>query len=250
MPHSAGGEAALPPGPSVRCRRTVRTVTLGLDGEWLPPTYAPQQHGLLPDGPHRPRVHRALRLIMAAAAVAAGLCLVVGMVALVAETGTDHRTAGASHPAGPGKRSGGHQPTPPPRTGGKQGPAGGPNGVAAPSGVSGPGDHPRMSSGNRFRIGRTIDVYTGSGAAEPGPFDIRKPGTWGLSWSYRCPKGSSGDFVVGETRTWIGLAVTVMESGPAGKGIYWVTGDAGSHSVVVASDCTWRLRLVTPVPSS
>jgi hypothetical protein len=174
---------------------------------------------------------------MTAAAVAAGLCLVVGMVTPVAATGsTGHGQAGRT--VAPGQRSEGSRHTGAP-SGGNQGGTGGP---------SMPGRHARMSPSSHFHIGHTVIVFKGSGTGEPGPFTIRRPGSWGLSWSYNCPRGERGDFVLGETHTWIGLNVSVRKSGSAGRGMYWVTGDTGPHSFVVASECTWRLRVVMPAP--
>jgi hypothetical protein len=190
---------------------------------------------LMLGGPARPHVHRMLRLIMTAAAVAAGLCLVVGMVTLVAATGSTGPSK-AGQTVAPGQRSGGSRHT--------SQPGGGNHGVSG--GLSGPGSHARMTQGGHFHIGHTVAVFDGSGTGEPGPFTIRRPGSWGLSWSYSCPKGKPGNFVLGETHTSIGLNVSVRESGPAGHGMYWVTGDTGPHSLVVASECTWRLRIVMP----
>jgi hypothetical protein len=107
-----------------------------------------------------------------------------------------------------------------------------------------------MSTGSRFHISRTLHIFNGHGSGEPGPFYIRKPGVWGLAWAYYCPPAELGDFVLGETRTWIGLAVTENAHGTTAHGLYWVTGDAGPHSLVVASDCRWQLRVVLPVLKS
>ena len=78
----------------MRSARAALAVTLGLDGDWTPGPYAPEQDGLMPEEPRRPPVHRVLRLIMTAGAVAAGLCLIVGMVLMV---------AAAAAPATPGQ---------------------------------------------------------------------------------------------------------------------------------------------------
>jgi len=234
MLRGTGGEAAPPFVPRMRSARAALAVTLGLDGDWTPGPYAPEQDGLMPEEPRRPPVHRVLRLIMTAGAVAAGLCLIVGMVLMVAAAGgTGHAGSGT----GSGSRSGGSQLTPPPHTG-AHGQAGVPDSN---------GHHPSMSPGSRYRVSRTLRVFKGQGTGEPGPFRIGKPGIWGLAWSYNCPPTRPGNFVLGETRTWIGFDVTQEAQGTWGQGLYWVTGDAGKHSLVVVSQCHWQLRVVLPV---
>ncbi len=144
-------------------------------------------------------MHRALRLIMTAGAVAAGLCLVVGMVTLVVALG-DHGKAGQNRTgvAGrtrPGTRPPGSQRTQPPHGGAGPG-----------SRARGADRGPRLSS-RPFSRGKQLAFYHGSGSAEPGPLHVPAPGAWGLYWQYRCPGGRPGEFILGETRTSASLAL-------------------------------------------
>lgn len=177
---------------------------------------------------------------MIVGAVSAGLCLVVGMVTLVVALGgpVHGRAAGGGRgpvgavgPSRPGTRSAGSH-----RNGGRRGkPA-----TRGPARIS-----PRS-----FPIGRTIEQYTGFGTGEPGLFRVPAPGVWGLRWQYQCPSGEPADFVLGETRSSSRMAITVQRSARSGHGTYWVTDDTGPHSLVIASRCAWRLRVVLPSAAS
>jgi hypothetical protein len=180
-----------------------------------------------------------LKLVMTAGAVAAGLCLVIGMVTLVVALGgpSHGRTAGSGRgPASatgrsrPGMRSKGSQ-----RTGGRRGK---------------PATGRARISPRSFPLGRTLRHYSGSGTGEPGLFQVPAPGVWGLIWQYRCPSGEPADFVLGETRSSSRMAITVQRSARSGHGAYWVTGDTGPHSLVIASRCAWQLRVVLPATVS
>ena len=221
-------------------------MTLGFGGEWQSPSRS-RHGGPLPSRPGRPGLHRTLRLIMTVAAAAAGLCLVVGLVAMVAGAGAGAKQAtdaGSAHSTGPSisARSGPHGPgattpaTPTPT----------PTPDPSRSDQTGPqrGGHPPTTS--QFVKGRTIDFYQGSGSGERGMFDIAAPGNWGLAWQFDCPQGRPGDFVLGQIGGPLLSSVNVKVTGSSSHGLLWITKENGWHSVVVVSECSWIVRVVMP----
>lgn len=221
--------------------------------------------GLLLDGPHRFQFHRTLRLIMAAGGFVAGLCLVVGMVALVAAVGdTNLTTSGATGGASMGRmtkqdgRGGAGGPTDVPRSGSTS-PAPQPTPSPAPKTTPpspsispAPGSAARTArdpgtvvGGGSFKGGRVVAAYAGTSSGEPGPFLIPRSGEWGIYWSYRCPPDRPGNFVMGETRT-TAMAVIVDVTGSGSRATIRIMHDAGLHSLVVISNCSWKLQVVLP----
>jgi hypothetical protein len=172
---------------------------------------------------------------MTVGAIAAGLCLVVGMVTLVVALGGSaggrQQAAGHSPPgqAGPGMRSSGSQ--------------------RAHPGSQAAHRRARISP-RSYRRGTMLRTYRGSGTGEPGLFQIPSPGVWGLSWQYECPGGQRGSFLLGETRSSAAMAITVQRKARSGHGTYWVVGDTGPHSLVIESRCAWRLHVFLPAGSS
>ena len=172
------------------------------------------------------RRRRVLRLCIAAGTGAAGLCLVIGSVALVASAGGRPRSTtvtSASH-LSPARLSPG-----------RQSPA------RMPHSGSRPGSHgARLSSAP----GRTILSSAGRGAETSRRFTISGTGTWQLKWSYYdCSAlDGKGDFVVTETGTVPGASLS--EFGAAGHGTAWAYRDKGSHHLVIRSECAWRIAVV------
>jgi hypothetical protein len=164
--------------------------------------------------PPRSSAVRALRLVMAAGAAAAGLCLVLAMIALAVTIGGAN-IAGTVSDHAPKRHHGGTTSPAQPRP------------------------HP----------GPAIVVYQGSGSGKHGPFDIKAPGTWGLGWTFRCPAGLQDGFSVGEIgsgQNTAGKDIEISASGPAGSGLSWDPGDPGRHSLIVVSDCPWTIRIRLP----
>jgi hypothetical protein len=226
----------------MRPARTVRTVTPGLNDDRVQPLYRPVRHDVMPDRQRRPPPpHRALRLIMTVGGVAAGLCLVVGLVTLVVATG------GTSTPHAAGTQSaGGH------RSGAMVGPK--PRQSQQPTSAPSAGAHHHnawLSRGSRHLTpGPIIASFDNHGTAETPLFTIAEPGTWRLTWSYHCRAEQSADFVLGETRSSTRLAITINRKGTSEHGSYWVMNDAGQHSMVVVSGCSWRLQVAALAPGT
>lgn len=153
---------------------------------------------------------------MAAGTAAAGMCLVLALLALMAARGdTTVSNVAASHGMARGDR--GHR-TPgrrPPHLPGQPG-----HQVADP----------------------TLATYRGTGSAKPHRFTVDKPGDWGLSWSFGCPAGH-GIFSISERHSGSGKEIKVNASGPSGHGISFQTKDPGDHSIAVTSDCSWKVRV-------
>jgi hypothetical protein len=194
-------------------------------GHWPPWQAADQEQDLPFSGSPRPRLHRSLRLIIAAGTAAAGLCLVIGSVAMVAAAGgTKARsTASSGRDPGPGVPASGHLP----------------RGI---TGGTGSGHGTDQGGKSSYRVGRTLDKFQGTGSGERGKFNIPEPGLWGIAWSYSCPQ-TPGTFVLGQTNVWLTYSIDVNVHGAAGHGLTWIT-SAGRHSLVIVSGCTWQLRVV------
>lgn len=236
--------------------------------------------------PHPPQF-RVLRLIMAAGAAAAGLCLVLAMLALatsfgktnIGDTG-NYRTGGSG--AGqqndlngiiPQAHSGGHhrghhgQPGSGKRGTGKgQAHSSSPSphrskhkpartATPAPSPSPAPtASQPGTGQPGGPQPGSTVASFQGSTSADEGPFHIRQPGQWGVSWSFRCPAGRSEDFSVSEVAGHSGKtppgkkgsSLQIDTSGPSGSGLTWQSHDVGSHFLKIVSGCSWTIKVVLP----
>jgi hypothetical protein len=179
--------------------------------------------------PHRPstplgqHASRALRLVAAAGTGAAGLCAIVGSIALVA---TITQPASATHAADRARVAG--------RNPAARNPAG------------------RRTHGRPAGSGPSaaLAVFTGHASGSTGQFTIGGNGTWTLWWSYTCSaSGRRGSFAVSEDGTDPIGGTSVTEFGLAGIGAARVSRDAGTHYLVVSSACGWTLRIL-PAPAA
>ena len=179
--------------------------------------------------PNRRAVHRALRLGIAAGTVAAGSCLVLGIVVLILTLTID--TTGVA-------RTASNRPIATSQSGN----SGGGHGKPWP---------PVSAIGSRAWIaGPTIASFHGTGSARHGNIRIGNPGTWGLSWTFSCLPGRSANFLHIATTTATGDDVEIEASGPTGRGITWNARDVGYHSLDINSDCSWSVRVVLPRTAS
>lgn len=184
----------------------------------------------------RPSYQRALRLLVAAGIAAAGLCLVIGAVALVAATGAPSRGATLTPTA--------HQ------------------SAALRSDQAGAGGG-RAGATNRSRASTAAASRTDSGGSSPARpalllglagdgsevtrrFRLVGPGSWQLSWSYHDCRGPgprrTAFLVTDGSATGIDLA----GSGPAGHGATSAYADPGWHHLVIRSGCSWAIRVTGP----
>lgn len=169
--------------------------------------------------PAVPGLHRALRLVVGTGIAAAGLCLVIGLTALVIRIGGQ---AGSGRP------------------------------VAVPDAIGAAGRHDRLlvpvpsREQDMRHLVRTVHVYRGDGRGRRGPFRIGSPGTWGLTWAFSCGPAHDGQFTATGHSPVTGTDIAVAASGPSGHGITWASSDPGRHIVTVNSRCAWTIRVVLP----
>src|SRR5579871_5186048 len=117
--------------------------------------------------PDRVPPHRLVRLLVTAGSAAAGLCLVIGLIALMVALGARQHVwpRASSHltrSPGNGRRDGN----------------GGGNG---------------NGNGHVRAVGRAL---TGRGGRRGREVRVDRQSRWGLAWSFRCPAGRTGAFTV------------------------------------------------------
>ncbi|HEX5290743.1 MAG TPA: hypothetical protein VFX25_17920 [Streptosporangiaceae bacterium] len=181
------------------------------DGWQFPQFPAHGSHHAAPSArpaPMRLHAHRALRLAGVAGAWAAGLCLVIGSVALVAETTQPTSTTHVSTAAGV-RRLGNGKP-----------------------------------AGHAARSGPLTRTFRGTGNRTTGQFTEAARHRWNLRWSYACPAGrpSGGRLLIREGGAG-GTGVSVSAFGPAGAGSTWIYSRAAAHYLVVITNCAWTIKV-------
>ena len=161
---------------------------------------APLRHAT----PGRRQAHRALRLLAVAGGWAAGLCLVIGSVTLVAETA---RPATATH-------------------------------VSTAAGVDDLGNRkPAAHAGPLTR------VFRGTGSQTTSQFTLTPGHRWNLRWSYACPgRAPSGHLLIRDDGAG-NAGPSVSAAGAAGGGSTWIYAQAAAHELVVITNCTWTIRV-------
>jgi hypothetical protein len=153
----------------------------------------------------RARAHRALRLFVAAGTWAAGLCLVVGSVALVAET------------AGPANQT--H--------------------VATAAGVH----HLRAGVLARGPAAPATHTFRGTGNRTTGQFTVTPRARWELRWSYACPAVKpAGHLLIREGGAGA-TGLSVSATGRAGSGSTSAYARAAAHYLVVIANCAWTIQV-------
>ena len=184
------------------------------DGWRLPPRCPQHAAPLGGSAPLSVHAHRALRLFITAGAWAAGLCLIIGSVALVAEA------------AGPAP--------------------------STPVTAAAAGDHLRTGQlpGHAAKAhrdpapGGTHDVlraFVGTGNRTTSQFTVAPHSQWELRWSYKCAARSPRGRLVIRAGNAAGSGVSVDAAGAAGQGSAWTYSGAGSHYLVVLTNCAWTI---------
>jgi hypothetical protein len=167
--------------------------------------------------------HRALRLFVTAGAWAAGLCLVIGLVALVAEAAGPASATHVTAAAGSAQLSA----------------------RAAKARASQRGHHGgsagRAESSHRART--VLGTFSGRGNRTTGPFTVPAPGRWNLQWSYVCPpRTPRGQLIIREGGG-NGDGLSVTTAGPTGRGSTSSYSATARHYLVVITGCSWRVRV-------
>jgi hypothetical protein len=159
----------------------------------------------------RLRLHKALRLFVAAGAWGAGLCLIIASVALVAEASgsgsPDHVTATSRSY---------HL---------KQG---------------GPAGTPTARQPSRVTLARFADT----GDTVTRAFRVASASRWQLSWSYRCAAGQPGGQLQIRQGGAAGGGLIVSAAGRAARGSTWTYSTASTHYLVVTTGCAWTIEVV------
>jgi hypothetical protein len=188
------------------------------DGWRLPPRCPQHAAPFGSSTPLRIHTHRALRLFVTAGAWAAGLCLVVASVALVAKAAgparATHVTSTAHHYGVPSGRLPGHA-----GTGGRSAPAGGAHDV--------------------------LRTFAGTGNRITSQFTVAAAHSrWELRWSYQCTGNASADRLIIMEGNAARSGVSVDAAGAEGQGTTWAYSDAGTHYLVVTTNCAWTARVL------
>jgi len=156
-------------------------------------------------------LHRAVRLTLATGAAGAGVCMVLGLMALVIKVGPLNSS-------------------PPP---------------ARYYPGSSPGQHGGVQSGPH-RDDAVIASFHGGRRSAIGSFRVPAPGTWGLSWTFSCAPGRAGRLMVSENKAASARGLEIDASGRAGQGTTWDALDPGRYSLAIMSDCSWTVQVVGP----
>jgi|HubBroStandDraft_2_1064218.scaffolds.fasta_scaffold200279_1 hypothetical protein len=187
-------------------------------GRWRLPARSPQHAS--PFGysaPVRRHAHRALRLFVTAGTWAAGLCLVIGSIVLVATA------------AGPERAQ-------PDLTAARQASPRAGLASKAPAKVSGHG-----TTGS----GQVVAAFSGRGNLTTGHFRVRPHARWELRWSYSCPAGiTEGQLVVADAGASGHGGASIDQTGISGAGSIWLGPGKTTHYLVVISTCSWSMKAV------
>ena len=183
-------------------------MTYQAPGRWPFPGHGSHRAAPLRNStPLRIHAHRALRLLTAAGAWAAGLCLVIGSITLVAEAAepasATHVTAAAGmHHVSAGRLAG--------------------------------------SGGPAATVTRT---FRGTGSRRTGQFTIAPDLRWELRWSFTCPGPTSAGHLLIREGDAGNAGASVSASGMAGAGSTWTYSPAAVHYLVVITNCSWTIRV-------
>jgi hypothetical protein len=188
------------------------------DGWRMAPPPCPQHAAPFASAPVSVHVHRALRLFVTVGAWAAGLCLIVGSVALVAEaagpSATMHEAAALGHYPQRAAQLSGHGRSPAARR-----PA------------------------RRWVPGDRLGTFAGIGSQTTGRFLVAAHSRWELQWSYTCTAAAPGGRLIIREGNGSG-GVSVAATGAAGHGSTWTYSDLSAHYLVVLTSCVWAVEVV------
>jgi hypothetical protein len=207
------------------------------DGWPAPPRRAPQ-HAAAPfsvSSPLRQQAHRALRLFVTAGTWAAGLCLVIGLLVLVASAARPGRIGHFSTASSAQSATRRHRGAP--ATGGS---------AADRPGRAWSGTGRQDAGGDAGASGqdRQIAEFTGHGDQTTRQFTLDNTTRWQLEWSYSCPAGQASGLLIVEDTNGTAVAQSIDQSGLAGHGDTWLHPDGASHHLLVFSTCSWTMKVV------
>lgn len=186
---------------------------------------APRHAAGLPfASPLRNHAHRALRVFVAAGSCAAGLCLLIGSIVLVAAAADNDRGQPARAAAdqtrlatGPGR-----------------------------AGQLAAGRAAKAAARDRRRPGayRVVTAFSGRGNQTTRPFRLRPHLRWELRWTYNCPAAAVGQLIVEAAGGTEAAGASIYQTGIGGTGSTWLNTGGPKHSLVVISTCSWTMKAV------
>jgi hypothetical protein len=197
-----------------------------------------------PSVPFRHRTRRALRFVATAGMWAAGLCLVIGSLALVVAAATP------GHPRHfTSAEQGLKLEHPSPGTLRAQGTDGSAAAGRRPDASPSSGTHdPTTASGSASHV---LAMFTGRGSTITRHFQVSGSRGWAVHWSYACPaRLNAGQFIVEDAevvgrKTRVGSGLE--KNGPSGSGTTWLRPGPRNHYLVVVSSCSWTMRVMEAV---
>jgi len=158
--------------------------------------------------PVRLHAHRALRLVVAAGAWTAGLCLIIASVALVAGAAGPARTAHLTTTAGRYSA---------PRS----------TGLTQPGGAT-----------------HVLHTFSGIGDQRTPQFTVAAHSRWTLDWLYQCMSGRPGQQLLIREGDATGSGISVNATGASGHGSTSAVTAARVHYLVVITSCAWTARIL------
>jgi hypothetical protein len=236
-------------------RRTEGMPTTYRDPDGWPRPQRLPQHAAAPfarSSPYRLQASKALRLAMLAGTWAAGLCLVIGSIALVASAASPSKiakvnAASASRPDREGQQSSGHRSSGQ-RSSGQR---------SSVNGSSGNGSSGHRAAPARRRAGppaarvvradlpaRLIAAFAGHGSQTTRQFRVDDQARWQIQWAYNCPSTTSQGLLVVEDAYLGAVNTSISQTGAAGRGDTWLNPDGQTQRLVVISTCSWTMKVM------
>lgn len=217
----------------------MRTIHHDSDG-WPRPLRAPLYAAapFASSSPGRVRARRALLLFMTAGTWAAGLCLVVGSVVLVASQAKPGRlaqiSAASSTRADAGQRRApaAHAPL---QVTSRPSPS--------PARAGRPARHSHAQTGRPAGSADVIAVFSGDGNQTTRTFDTRASAAWQIQWSYTCPAAIRVGLFVVEDAGPGATGASISQSAAAGHGATWLNPSGSAHELIVISTCSWTMKV-------
>jgi hypothetical protein len=158
--------------------------------------------------PMRLHAHRALRLFVTGGAWAAGLCLIIALVVLVADA------------AGPGRAT--H--------------------------VSTDGRYRLQSKARSTHpagADHVLRTFAGIGDRTTPRFTVAARSRWRLRWLYQCTPGEPGKRLIIREGNATGAGISVSRTGPSGSGSSASAyATARTHYLVVITNCAWTAQVL------
>jgi hypothetical protein len=164
--------------------------------------------------PARAGAHRALRLFVTVGTGAAGLCLVIGSIVLVASSASPGRLVQmtqAGNQQAAGDRLVRHH----------------------------------SQSGQPRPAGEVV-AFAGHGDQTTSAFAVQGHGPWQIWWSYSCPADVVAGQLIVEDAAPGAVGASIDQAGLAGHGETSLAAGARTHRLVVISSCAWQLTVRQP----